>query len=677
MSKLQLKKTGPLYEVDPEHLIQRFARDLEFGRDEHRIVKEAILILQRMKRDWIYVGRRPAGVCGAALILAARMNNYRRTVREVVYTAKVADVTINKRLDEFTFTDSSKFTVDEFRHHGWQTEKEHDPPSFYRQFMPKKKRSKRKRQDEEENNAAEAVSITSSAPPSPEPSVSPRASPQPENLQTPQLSAQEEADRRAMPPPSIPIDPQLLNDLSQATQDSGPSASTAIDAHSDVPSPAKKRKTGRPPGAKNKPLPEKTDKAIRDEEQIEAEMNAVLNDPEVITNATETHRSLAEQQPTQAPTRDESIAEQQSTPASTRDDSLVEQQHTPPLALDTALIGQQPTPAPTQETATEPIDMEEMPTIESRASLIPTGIIIADTEFESDPEVRDCLLSPAEQALKEQIWVSENGDWLLKVQAQQIKNELAERNGTAHQPQKRVRRRARMGDMSQYQVTEADGTVRAPNSPAEAATLMMEKRSYSKKINYDAIKYLFSKDSSSRSPSGRDSDGQRSRTGSVASSRSQTPFDVLAPGPGGVTKGRKKGQAAKKTPEPKKSAAKTASAAQKTPEPRARTQASASPGPSGKKQEPKGTEIEKKKGEKEKGMDQYAEERRELDDLAKEGKSKYDEDEDEDEDDADVNEWSDDEGDGGSERGSPSAAALGDEQANGSDYGTDYGDEVE
>jgi transcription factor IIIB 90 kDa subunit len=67
--------------MNPENLIQRFAADLDFGSDTQRIANEAVQILRRMKRDWIVQGRKPAGVCAAAVILAARMNNYRRTVR--------------------------------------------------------------------------------------------------------------------------------------------------------------------------------------------------------------------------------------------------------------------------------------------------------------------------------------------------------------------------------------------------------------------------------------------------------------------------------------------------------------------------------------------------------------------------------------------------------------------
>lgn len=116
--------------IDPESLIYRFAKQLEFGSSTMAVAGEAVRIVQRMNRDWMSTGRRPAGLCGAALILAARMNNFRRTIREVVYVVKVTEITISHRLLEFSSTESGELTVDQFR--SVQLENSHDPPSFIR-----------------------------------------------------------------------------------------------------------------------------------------------------------------------------------------------------------------------------------------------------------------------------------------------------------------------------------------------------------------------------------------------------------------------------------------------------------------------------------------------------------------------------------------------------------------
>ena len=45
--------------------VMRFASRMEFGDDTHNVSKTAQRLLQRMKRDWIDIGRRPSGLCGA------------------------------------------------------------------------------------------------------------------------------------------------------------------------------------------------------------------------------------------------------------------------------------------------------------------------------------------------------------------------------------------------------------------------------------------------------------------------------------------------------------------------------------------------------------------------------------------------------------------------------------
>ena len=42
-----------------------------------------LVALQRMRRDWMETGRRPAGICGACLLIAARVHGFRRSTAEV------------------------------------------------------------------------------------------------------------------------------------------------------------------------------------------------------------------------------------------------------------------------------------------------------------------------------------------------------------------------------------------------------------------------------------------------------------------------------------------------------------------------------------------------------------------------------------------------------------------
>ena len=114
--------------VDPAHYIHRFAALLEFGDETGKVATDAVRLVQRFNRDWMTAGRRPAGICGACILLAARMNNFRRSVQEVVQVVKIADVTLKKRLDEFKKTSSGNLTVADFRK-VW-LEEEMDPPAF-------------------------------------------------------------------------------------------------------------------------------------------------------------------------------------------------------------------------------------------------------------------------------------------------------------------------------------------------------------------------------------------------------------------------------------------------------------------------------------------------------------------------------------------------------------------
>ncbi|XP_054423759.1 transcription factor IIIB 90 kDa subunit isoform X2 [Pteronotus mesoamericanus] len=114
--------------TNPCLYIPRFAHLLEFGEKNHEVSMTALRLLQRMKRDWMHTGRRPSGLCGAALLVAARMHDFRRTIKEVISVVKVCESTLRKRLTEFEDTPTSQLTVDEFMK--IDLEEECDPPSY-------------------------------------------------------------------------------------------------------------------------------------------------------------------------------------------------------------------------------------------------------------------------------------------------------------------------------------------------------------------------------------------------------------------------------------------------------------------------------------------------------------------------------------------------------------------
>jgi len=119
--------------IDPSLYIHRFASKLEFGDRTHLVSMSALRLVQRMKRDWIQTGRRPSGICGAALLIAARIHGFRRTQKEVVRVVRICDVTLRKRLVEFSDTSLGQLTARQLETLDLETfGPAADPPSFLR-----------------------------------------------------------------------------------------------------------------------------------------------------------------------------------------------------------------------------------------------------------------------------------------------------------------------------------------------------------------------------------------------------------------------------------------------------------------------------------------------------------------------------------------------------------------
>ncbi|KAL4765414.1 transcription factor TFIIIB subunit BRF1 [Aspergillus foveolatus] len=376
--------------IDPESLIYRFAKQLEFGPSTMQVASEAVRIVQRMNRDWMTTGRRPAGICGAALILAARMNNFRRTVREVVYVVKVTEITISQRLNEFSSTESGELTVDQFR--SVQLENTHDPPSFTRARQGRKPARSIKR------NAAEtAAEIEEDAEGLEEPEVPPRR-----------------VDADGFTIPNLPIDPALI----QADKDSQSSA--AVGGPEDSTAPLAK---GRTKGNGRPKLPSPSPEQVASEEALENEMSEYL----------------------------------------AKGSNMIES---------------------IEGGATRP------------KKVVSDNPEIDEAEFDSDPEVSNCLLAPHEVEIKERIWVHENKDYLRTQQAKALKRALEEADAQPGDRKPRKRRKGRLGDVRYLEGEGEDGDGRSTraSTPAEATRRMLERRGFSKKINYRLLETLFGED---------------------------------------------------------------------------------------------------------------------------------------------------------------------------------------
>lgn len=114
--------------VDPALYIHRFAARLDLGDKTNAVVTTTLRIIAQFKKDWITTGRRPDGVCAAAMLIATRAHGFSVKQHEMFKLFRISSDTLKKRLDDFKATPSSQLTLDQFQ--TFQSEIEYDPPSY-------------------------------------------------------------------------------------------------------------------------------------------------------------------------------------------------------------------------------------------------------------------------------------------------------------------------------------------------------------------------------------------------------------------------------------------------------------------------------------------------------------------------------------------------------------------
>jgi transcription factor IIIB subunit 2 len=434
----QLVGNKAVQEIEP--LMLKYCRKLEFADASHKVANDACKILRRMKRDWMVQGRQPAGLCGACIILAARMNNFRRTVREVVYVVKVADSTINSRLYEYKQTPSSALTINQFREFGDRLKVTTLPPAIWRREQKEERMEKRKAGNTEQDSAAvlehSGASETEAAPSTVPARTSKRR--KTNNGDSQQVPSQGEASSATL------LGEADIADLDGNAETLIESLDNAMeDAHGEVPEDDAfviPKKRGRP--KKRTPVvvaPED----LEIEQEIESEVVNNIKDWET------TFKEFSENE-----------------------------QH--PLLKATGWTAQQ--------MARAHLDQRDIP--------VSTSPYIHEGEFEDDPDVANCILGPEEVRKKELIWITENEEWLRAQQKKLLEAELEEAEDKPKKP-KQKRKHHQMGDGSVLEGQPA-------TSAADAAHKMLKKRSkqFSNHINYDRLKELFPGGNMASSPSG-------------------------------------------------------------------------------------------------------------------------------------------------------------------------------
>lgn len=99
--------------VDPSLYIGRFVTGLQIGNKTERVGMSALRLIARMKREWVSTGRRPSGLCGAAILLATKLHGIKKTQKEISDIVRIGDVVIKSRLKEICKTSISNLTIEE------------------------------------------------------------------------------------------------------------------------------------------------------------------------------------------------------------------------------------------------------------------------------------------------------------------------------------------------------------------------------------------------------------------------------------------------------------------------------------------------------------------------------------------------------------------------------------
>jgi transcription factor IIIB 90 kDa subunit len=83
-----------------------------------------------MSRSWMTVGRRPNGLCGAAILIAAKIHGLRRTPAQIVKAVHACEETIRKRINEFKYTNTAMLTRSQLKE---IEDTQADPKAFQQQ----------------------------------------------------------------------------------------------------------------------------------------------------------------------------------------------------------------------------------------------------------------------------------------------------------------------------------------------------------------------------------------------------------------------------------------------------------------------------------------------------------------------------------------------------------------
>lgn len=459
--------------ADPSIFIQHFAEKLDFGPSTIKVVKDATKLVRRMLSDWIHEGRRPAGIAGACLLLAARMNNFRRTHAEIVNVAHVGQETLQRRLNEFRKTQSANLSVREFLESEGTSESK--PPSFEnnRRMEERLKKQLQERDDAlvRYKQLAQNKKLIPKEVPSilqtPESSISRPATPIIKRLQTPEA---QELEREIL---------ELADEDDTALQ-------------------RRARSRRRRKARMSRLFVSSDDEEYEDQDEE-------YTDP--TKHGRRTNLSTKERRKRAG--TDERIAKEDALLQSVLLDSgLSEEEITKELER---IISRQKKSiegliytTPSQRTTEE--EHEDVDRPRNLAQNLPKTVdllqrVSDEPELNSDDdddEVEAIKLDPHEVEQKTRIWTGLNHDFIIAQEKKRLKEEADMLTGNTSGTKKR-RRITKEEVAADSVINDVGGTLEAmgldkqgqPLSAADSAKQMLVKKSFSKKINYTSLDELF------------------------------------------------------------------------------------------------------------------------------------------------------------------------------------------
>ncbi|XP_076957475.1 uncharacterized protein LOC143632953 [Bidens hawaiensis] len=97
--------------VDPTFFMHRYTSGLMKDDNKKEVWSTALHLAVCVKRDWIMTGRKPSGMCAAAIYVSSMFHGYGFSKTDVVEAVQICEATLPKRLIEFENTESGSITV--------------------------------------------------------------------------------------------------------------------------------------------------------------------------------------------------------------------------------------------------------------------------------------------------------------------------------------------------------------------------------------------------------------------------------------------------------------------------------------------------------------------------------------------------------------------------------------